>query len=122
MAYDRSSRSGLGGKIALALVCAAVAGYLWACVDAKRNPLDLLKFFSSAPEPEAAPAAKKAAPAPKAPTPAPPPTPAPTPAPPTPAPAPAPDPVKPAAKLYSPAELTGLWVALDDHLRRGKLF
>ncbi|HEX7900495.1 MAG TPA: hypothetical protein VF950_22210, partial [Planctomycetota bacterium] len=64
MAYDRSARSGLGGKIALALVFAAVAGYLWACVDAKRNPLDLLKLFASAPEPEAAPAAKKAPPAP----------------------------------------------------------
>jgi outer membrane biosynthesis protein TonB len=122
MAIDRSSRSGLGGKVVLALLCAGVAGYLWACVDAKRNPLDLLKLFSSAPEPEVARDTKKPAPAPKPAPPKPEPAPAPKPEPKPAAPAPVPEPPKPTAKLYSPAEMTNLWSTLDDHLRRGKIF
>jgi outer membrane biosynthesis protein TonB len=115
--------SGLGGKLFLALLGAAVAGYGWACVETGRNPLDVLKLFSS-PDPAPEPvrdAAKKPAPAPK-----PPPkpealTPAPEP-PKPPAPAPAPEPAKPAQKLYSPVEMNALWVSLDDFLRRGRLF
>jgi len=46
--------SGLGGKLFLALLGAALAGYGWACFETGRNPLDVLKLFASpepAPEP-----------------------------------------------------------------------
>ncbi len=46
--------SGLGGKLFLAVLLALAGGYLWACFDAGRNPLDILKLFSSK-EPEPAP-------------------------------------------------------------------
>lgn len=123
MAYERRS-SGLGGKIFLALVCAAVAGYVWACLDANRNPLDILKFFSSAPapEPEVARDTKKKPAPPPIPAPKPEPRPEPKPEPkPDPKPEPRPEPA-PSAKLYSPVEMKALWVQLDDLLRRGKLF
>ena len=45
MAYRRSS--GLAGKIVAALLCAAVAGYVWACVETGRTPRDVLNFFAS---------------------------------------------------------------------------
>ncbi len=122
MGHSRSS--GLGGKIVAALFFAAIAGYVWACVEAGRNPLDLLNFFSRpAVESEASLDTKKKPPvAPKPAPPKPPPDPAPQPPAPEPPKPPAPEPPKPAAKSYSPVELSGLWTSLDDHLRRGKLF
>jgi hypothetical protein len=112
--------SGFGGKLFLALLLALACGYLWACFDAGRNPLDILKLFSS-----------------RDPAPPPPPPPAPAakdPAPPVePAPAPVKEPVKepvaaklpppPAApKFFSAAEMASLFASLDDLLRRGRFF
>lgn len=120
MAIDRGS-SGLGGKIVLAAIGAVLAGYVWACVEAGRNPLDILKFFTPAPAPEPVRDTKKPAP-PKPPAPKPEP-PKPEPPPPAPEPPkPAPEPPKPTVKLYTPSDMNALWVTLDDALRRGKLF
>ncbi len=112
--------SGLGGKIFLALLLAAVAGYLWACVEKGRSPLALLELFSGPKQPPPPPpvTAKKETrtetiPAP--PKPEPPKAPKAEPAKPPPA---APEP----AKAYSAAEMNTLFVSLDELLRRGEIF
>ena len=111
----------LGGKLFLAILIALVVGYVWACVENKRNPMDLLKIFSSK-EPEPAPAP---APAPKKDPPKGEPVPLVRKDPPKiePAPAVKVEPALPAAPgLYSSIEMSALFGTVDDLLRRGKFY
>jgi hypothetical protein len=120
MSNYRSS-GGWGGKLFLAVLLALVAGYLWACFEKGRNPLDVLALFSSKePEKTPEPAPKKEPPKPA--DPAPKKDPAPRPA--DPAPVVRPDPVAapPAAKTYSSIEMSVLYGTLDDLLRKGRFF
>ena len=120
---SESNSYGFGGKLVAAVIVALLCGYLWACVEEKKNPLALLMRFLPAEEPEA----PKAAPPPKEIAKS------------TPPPAPKKDPVKPAEapivkpaaptpaptagpKIYSAVDMSILFNETDDLLRRGKLF
>jgi outer membrane biosynthesis protein TonB len=120
MAYRSEYK--LGGRLFFAILLALVVGYVWACVENKRNPLDVFKLFASKePEPEPAkpkpvaktePARVEPAPTPKpkpkvevAPTPTPEPPPSPTP-----------------AGMYSSIEMSALFGTVDDFLRKGKFY
>jgi hypothetical protein len=111
----------LGGKLFFAILLALVAGYIWACVENHRNPLDLLKIFAGK-EPEAPPP-KPAPPAPKPET--------------KPAPAPVvkkepkvePAPVvkieptpTPNLGVYSAIEMSALFGTVDDLIRKGRFY
>lgn len=118
-----SGSYGFGGKLVGAVILALLCGYLWACVEEKRNPLGLLLKFLPAEEPEA----PKPAPQPKEIAKSAPPTtpkkdpvkPVETPVikPPAPLPAPVTGP-----KMYSAVDMSILFNETDDLLRRGKLF
>jgi hypothetical protein len=118
-----SNSYGFGGKLVVAIIVALLLGYVWACVEEKKSPLELVMRFFPASEPEPskpAPPPKEIA---KAPAPAPvkkdpvKPVEAPVVKPPAPAPAPAPGP-----KMYSAVDMSILFRETDDLLRRGKLF
>lgn len=118
MSVSRTS-SGIGGKIFLALLLAGVVGYVWACIEKGRSPLAILKLFSGKEEPAPAtpavvkkePKAEPAVPVPK---------------PELPKPKVEPPKVEPArpetARTYSAVEMNGLFVSLDEFLRRGEIF
>jgi hypothetical protein len=118
-----NSTSGLGGKIFGALLLSVVVGFFWACFETGRNPLDLLKLFKSEDTAEPADSRKPPPPAPRpdAPRPAPPAPRPDVPKPPPPPPAP-PAPAPATVRTLSATEVNALFVTLDDHLRRGKLF
>src|SRR6185503_2512688 len=120
---SESNSYGFGGKLVAAVIVALLCGYLWACVEEKKNPLALIMRFLPAEEPET----PKAAPPPKEIAKS------------TPPPAPKKDPVKPAEapivkpaaptpaptagpKIYSAVDMSILFNETDDLLRRGKLF
>ncbi|MFN3484111.1 MAG: hypothetical protein ACK44W_01290, partial [Planctomycetota bacterium] len=125
MAYA-SRRSPLTlGRLLLAVLLGLAAGYLWACFEKGRNPLDIARFFrpSEAPAAPVPPAPPRPAAAPPATAPretAPPKVAESAPAARRPEPAPAPQP--PSLRTYSPAELDSLFSALDDLIARGRFF
>lgn len=119
MTYIPRRRHFTPGKVFLALLLGLAGGYLWACFEKGRNPLDVARLLSppAPPEPPREPA-RPPAPAPRE-------TPAPRPAEPAPAarrPAPPPPAPPPAVRTYSPAELDSLFASLDDLLTRGRFF
>lgn len=125
MAYASRRSPFTLGRLFVAVLLGLVAGFLWACFEKGRNPLDIARLF----RPAEAPAAP-APPPPVRPTatpPAPPPreTSAPKIAEPAPAargPEPAPAPPPPSLRTYSPAELDSLFSTLEDLMTRGRFF
>jgi hypothetical protein len=118
MSVTRRPDFHFGGKLFLAILLALALGYLWACVEAGRSPLDIVNLFKESPP--AAPVAKKELPTtkPVAPKKVEPPKSAPIAvkkAPPAALPIPGP-------RMYSAIEMGGLFKDLDEHLRRGRFF
>lgn len=119
MTYIPRRRRFTPGKVFLALLLGLAGGYLWACFEKGRNPLDVARLLSPPAPPE--PPRESARP----PAPAPRETPAPRPAEPAPAtrrPDPPPPAPPPTVRTYSPAELDSLFASLDDLLTRGRFF
>jgi hypothetical protein len=119
MSYRSEYR--LGGKLFFAVLLALVLGYVWACVENHRNPLDLLKLFASK-EPEPAP--KPPAPPPrKEPERRPEPAPVKKETKVEPAPVVKVEPVVPAnPSLYSSIEMSALFGTVDDLIRKGRFY
>jgi hypothetical protein len=111
----------LAPRLVLAVIVALAAGYVWACVENHRNPLDLLKLFSSpepAPEPKPAPQPPKK----EVEKPAPPPVVKKDPKV-EPAPIAKADPhTAPAPALYSSIEMSALFGTVEDMIRRGRFY
>jgi len=113
----------IGGKLFISVLVALLLGYLWACFEKERNPLDVLKLVSSGETPPAPPnpsPKKTSTPAPIPPK-APPATPVADPVPKA-DPAPRVTPASPAiGKSLSPAEVTSLFASIDEQVRRGRI-
>ncbi len=112
----------VGGKLFLAVLAALLLGYLWACFENNRNPLEVAKLFSSS-EPPPPPSPAKPKPSPPPPTPV-----KPAAAPPAADPVPKPDPAprvtapeRGALKTMSPAEAAAIFSSIDENLRRGRI-
>jgi hypothetical protein len=119
MSYPNSEYN-VGGKLFVAVLAALLIGYLWACFEDNRNPLDILKLAGiGTAEPAPAPAPRPPAPAP-APAPRPP-VAAPAPDPVAVKPAPRPTPAAPSTKTLSAVEVTSLFGSLDEFLRKGRI-
>ncbi|HXG60598.1 MAG TPA: hypothetical protein VNO22_04450, partial [Planctomycetota bacterium] len=121
MAYIPRRRRFTAGKIFFAVLLGLLGGYLWACFEKGRNPLDVARLLSppEAPEPPRSSETPRptSAPRPAAPPkPAEPPPAARRPDPPPPAPPP------PTLRTYSPAELDSLFASVEDLLTRGRFF
>lgn len=115
-----NGRGSLGGKVVKAVLLSAVLGFAWACWDTGTNPLKLIQKLTGGTEPEApapSPAVRRPEAAPRPPRTESPGTDAVAVKPP---PAPAPAPAGPRA--YSAVELGGIFNAVEDHLRRGRIF
>ncbi|MBI4563249.1 MAG: hypothetical protein HY716_00960 [Planctomycetes bacterium] len=107
------------GKLCLIVFLGVVGGAIWALVDARRSPMDLVRMFTPT---SAEPAPSAAAPAPPPPSVAA--TPKPKPAAPPPKPAAEPAPVKkpvPPPDTYPPEKVITLIQEAENHLKNGRM-